>query len=136
MTTTHALTPREQGRSGASGTTQPRHPRARQQLATVDAVCAMVAAALGLLLDGVYGSDEATVQMLRGFDVVTLLVIGPGLLLAVRSDRHGSTRVDQASAFAFKVSNSLWSMAPESSSDFASAIWSADEVGVLATCLM
>jgi hypothetical protein len=52
----------------------------------------MVAAALGLLLDGVYGSDAATVQMLRGFDVVTLLVIGPGLLLAVRSDWHGSTR--------------------------------------------
>ena len=92
MTPTYALTPRGQGRSGASGTTQPRHPRARQQLATVCAVWAMVAAALGLLLDGVYGSDAATVQMLRGFDVVTLLVIGPGQLLAVRSDRHGSTR--------------------------------------------
>jgi hypothetical protein len=92
MTRTHPLTPREQARSAASGTTRPRNPLAHQQLAAVVAVGAMVAAGLGLLLDGVYGSDEATVQMLRGFDAVTLLVIGPGLLLAVRSDRHGSTR--------------------------------------------
>jgi hypothetical protein len=92
MTRTHPLTPREQARSAASGTTRPRNPLAHQQLAAVVAVGAMVAAGLGLLLDGVYGSDEATVQMLRGFDAVTLLVIGPSLLLAVRSDRHGSTR--------------------------------------------
>ena len=61
-------------------------------MAAAVAVGAMAAAALGLLLDGAYGSDEATVQMLRGFDVVTGLVIGPGVLLAVRSDRHGSPR--------------------------------------------
>ena len=92
MTRTRALTPREQARFGALGTTRPRHPVTHQQLTAAVAVGAMVAAALGLLLEGVYGSDEATVQMLRGFDVVTLLVIGPGLLLAVRPDRHGSTR--------------------------------------------
>jgi len=76
----------------ASGTTRPRHPLAGQQLAAVVAVAAMAAAGLGLLLDGVYGPDEATAAMLRGFDVVTLVVIGPGLLLTVRSDRHGSPR--------------------------------------------
>ena len=42
----------------------------------------------------------------------------------------------QASALAFKVSNSPWSMAPESSSALALAIWSAAEAGVPATCLM
>ena len=34
---------------------------------------------------------------------------------------------DQASAFAFKASNSACVMAPESSSDFAEAIWSVAE---------
>ena len=42
----------------------------------------------------------------------------------------------QASALAFSVSNSLWSMAPESRSALALAIWSADEAGAAATCLM
>lgn len=90
MTTIPALT-RSQVRPGSTGTDRPHHPRARHLAATVVAVGAMVAAALGLLLDGVYGSDQATAQLLRGFDAVSLLVIGPALLMAIRSDRGGSS---------------------------------------------
>lgn len=64
---------------------------AYRQLAVAIALGAMVAASLGLLLDGAYGADEATAQMLRGFDAVTLAVIGPALLLAVRSERRASS---------------------------------------------
>jgi hypothetical protein len=63
--------------------------RARGRLTLLVAVAAMVAAAMGLVLDGVYGDDEATVQMLRGFDAVTLVVVGPLLLLVLRGDRQG-----------------------------------------------
>jgi len=74
-----------------------------QRLSTTVAVVAMIAASMGLLLDGVYGSDEATVQMLRGFDAVALVVVAPGLLLAVRADRRGIAlgRVIAASLLAY-----------------------------------
>jgi hypothetical protein len=74
-----------------------------QRLASAVAAVAMTSAALGLALDGVYGGDEATVQMLRGFDAVTLAVVGPALLLAVRADRRGTGlgRVVVASLLAY-----------------------------------
>lgn len=59
-------------------------------LAVVVAVAAMLAAALGLAFGGLYGDDEATVQMLRGFDAVTLFVIAPALLVALRAERQGA----------------------------------------------
>ena len=86
MDTTHALEPLGRASPGPPGRT----PVAHRQLAVVIAIGAMVAALLGLLLDGAYGPDEATEQMLRGFDSVTLGVIGPALLLAVRSERRGA----------------------------------------------
>lgn len=72
-------------------------------LAVAVAGAAMVAAALGLVLDGVYGNDEATVQMLRGFDAVTLFVIAPMLLLAVRAVRRDAVlaRVLEASLLTY-----------------------------------
>ncbi|QBX55215.1 hypothetical protein EXE58_06960 [Nocardioides seonyuensis] len=61
-----------------------------RRLSVAVAVTAMVAAGLGLAFGGLYGDDEAAVQMLRGFDAVTLVVAGPALLLAIRSDQHGA----------------------------------------------
>ena len=72
-------------------------------MTSVVVAAAMTSAGLGLAFDGVYGSDEATVQMLRGFDAVTLVVVGPALLLAVRADRRGTAlgRVVVASLLAY-----------------------------------
>ena len=82
---------------------RPRSDLVHQRLASAVAAGSMVAATLGLMLDGVYGGNEATVQMLRGFDAVTLVVIGPALLLAVRADRRGNAlgRVLVASLLAY-----------------------------------
>jgi hypothetical protein len=77
------------GRPGSD--TPRRRALAHERLAVVLAVAAMTAAALGLAVGGVYGPDPAATQMLRGFDAVTLVVIGPALLLAVRSERRRST---------------------------------------------
>lgn len=54
------------------------------------AVCALVASLLGLLLDEVYVGDVATAAMLRGYDVVTLIVVAPALVLAWVRARSGS----------------------------------------------
>jgi hypothetical protein len=61
-----------------------------QSLAAGVAVTAMLAAVVGLAFGHLYGNDQSTVQMLRGFDAVTLVVIGPSLLLALRAERRGS----------------------------------------------
>lgn len=45
---------------------------------------------LGLVWGGVYVGDSATAEMLRGLDAVTLLVVAPALVLALRAARHGS----------------------------------------------
>lgn len=87
MSATPAVAPH-----GRPGSHQPRgRAVAHGQLPVVLAVGAMSAAVLGLVLGDVYGPDQAAVQMLRGFDAVTLVVIGPALLLTVRSEGHGST---------------------------------------------
>ena len=67
------------------------------------AIAAMLAAVLGLLVDGVYGDDAATTQMLRGNDVVTLLVAGPALLWSARAAGHDSVlgRLVTASLLAY-----------------------------------
>jgi len=64
--------------------------RAGWWVAVVVGVCGTAASVLGLVWDGVYGSDSATAEMLRGFDAVTLLVVAPALVLALRGARHGS----------------------------------------------
>lgn len=87
MSATPVIAPH--GRPGSD--TPRRRALAHERLAVVLAVAAMTAAALGLAVGGVYGPDPAAAQMLRGFDAVTLVVIGPALLLAVRSERRGST---------------------------------------------
>lgn len=57
------------------------------------AALALIAALVGLLVDGVYGEDESTSSMLRAYDLVTALVAVPALVAsraAVR--RNGSDR--------------------------------------------
>jgi hypothetical protein len=66
------------------------HRQAVWWVALTVAVCALVASLLGLLLDEVYVGDVATAAMLRGYDVVTLIVVVPALFLAWVRTRGGS----------------------------------------------
>jgi hypothetical protein len=66
------------------------HRQAVWWVALTVAVCALVASLLGLLLDEVYVGDVATAAMLRGYDVVTLIVVVPALFLAWIRARGGS----------------------------------------------
>jgi hypothetical protein len=66
------------------------HRQAVWWVALTVAVCALVASLLGLLLDEVYVGDIATAAMLRGYDVVTLIVVVPALFLAWVRARGGS----------------------------------------------
>jgi hypothetical protein len=56
------------------------------------AIAAMLAAVLGLVVDGVYGDHAATTQMLRGYDLVTLFLVGPALLWSARAAAHDAVR--------------------------------------------
>ena len=55
---------------------------AQRRVAGSVAVAASAAGALGLLVPDVYTGDEATAEMLRGYDLVTLVLAAPVLLLA------------------------------------------------------
>ncbi len=65
-------------------------PRPHVVPALAVAVGAALAAAIGLASGGVYGDDTATVEMLRGFDVVTLALAVPALLLSLWAERRGA----------------------------------------------
>jgi hypothetical protein len=53
----------------------------------------MIAAALvGLLVDGVYRDPVSTSSMLRAYDLVTLVVVVPGLVIGLIGVRRGSVR--------------------------------------------
>jgi len=54
------------------------------------AAAAAAAAAAGLWVDGVYGTDAATAEMLRGYDLVTLVAAVPLLALALVAGLRGS----------------------------------------------
>lgn len=54
-------------------------------------VLAAAAALAGLLADGAYPDPAAVAQMLRGFDLVTLVVVA-GLVAALYRARHGADR--------------------------------------------
>lgn len=51
-------------------------------LALVAAGLALAAALAGLLLEGVYTGDASTAEMFRGYDLVTAVVVAPGLVAA------------------------------------------------------
>ncbi|GAA4715248.1 hypothetical protein GCM10025782_09720 [Pedococcus ginsenosidimutans] len=52
---------------------------------------ALVGAALGLVLEGVYTGPRSTAEILRGDDLVTALVVVPALVVATGRARRGST---------------------------------------------
>jgi hypothetical protein len=66
--------------------------RAAVTLSVVVLVAMAAASAAGLLVDGLYQDPESTTSMLRGYDLVTLLVAVPLLASALLSMRRGSVR--------------------------------------------
>ena len=55
-------------------------------------VLALLASIAGLLLDDVYGEAGSTAAMLRGYDLVTLLLVLPGLVFSQLQARRGAGR--------------------------------------------
>jgi hypothetical protein len=53
---------------------------------------ALLASVAGLLTDGVYGEPGSTAEMLRGYDLVTLVFVVPALVLSQLQARRGSDR--------------------------------------------
>jgi hypothetical protein len=66
--------------------------RAAVTLSVIVLVAMAAASAAGLLVDGLYQDPESTASMLRGYDVVTLLVAVPLLATALWFLRRGSVR--------------------------------------------
>jgi hypothetical protein len=59
---------------------------------SVLALALMIAAtAAGLLVDGLYRDPISTSSMVRGYDLVTLLIVAPALAVGVVGVRRGST---------------------------------------------
>jgi hypothetical protein len=56
------------------------------------AVLAGLASLIGLLVDGVYAGEASMAEMLRGYDLVTLVVVVPMLAIAQLRARRGSDR--------------------------------------------
>jgi hypothetical protein len=66
--------------------------RAAVTLPVIVLVAMAAASVAGLLVDGLYQDPEPTASMLRGYDLVTLLVAVPLLATALWSMRRGSVR--------------------------------------------
>jgi hypothetical protein len=86
--------PAEARRRGAAG------------LALASAGAAGIAAATGLLADGAYDAPAATTEMLRGYDLVTLVVAVPLLLLS-RLGQRKRERVLRLGLLAYLVYTAL-----------------------------
>jgi hypothetical protein len=61
-------------------------------LSSAVVVLAVLASVAGLLLDGVYGEAAPIAEMLRGYDLVTLVFVVPALALSQLQARRGSDR--------------------------------------------
>lgn len=61
-------------------------------------VLALGASLAGLLVHGVYTGEASTAEMLRGYDLVTAVVIVPALAVATWATRHGSAPAQLVSA--------------------------------------
>ncbi|MGH8835261.1 MAG: hypothetical protein ACRDWG_09755 [Actinomycetes bacterium] len=66
--------------------------RVGMQLTWLVAVLAFPAALAGLFIDDVYPGAASTAEMFRGYDLVTALMVVPGLAVASILGRRGSTR--------------------------------------------
>lgn len=51
---------------------------------------ALLAAVLGLLIDGIYGGDPSTAQILRGYDLTTAVLVVPALSVSAGTMQRGS----------------------------------------------
>jgi hypothetical protein len=60
------------------------------QLTWLVATLALAASLAGLLIDGIYAGAPSTAQMFRGYDLVTAVVVVPGLAIASHLVRRGS----------------------------------------------
>ena len=97
--TTHRTTdaPTRPGATQRHGPGSARHPASRDWMMIAVAVAAAVSAITGLLVDGLYASGRdgtgaaATTQMLRAYDLVTLVVALPALLWATTGTRRTAT---------------------------------------------
>jgi hypothetical protein len=56
------------------------------------AALALAASLFGLIVDGIYTGAASTAAMLRGYDLVTVVAVVPGLVVAVELGRRGSVR--------------------------------------------
>lgn len=92
MTTTPPLAPFPGDTTTAS---RDSHGRVAAWLTWLAAALALGAALTGLLVDGVYTGDGSTAEMFRGYDLVTAVVVVPGLAIALRT-RRGSVRAQLA----------------------------------------
>jgi hypothetical protein len=61
-------------------------------LSSIVGVLALLASLAGLLAYGVYGEAASTAEMLRGFDLVTLVLVVPALVLSQLLASRGSDR--------------------------------------------
>lgn len=66
--------------------------RAAQRLSTLVILLVLLASLGGLLIDGVYGEPASVAEMLRGYDLTTLLLAVPGLVLCQLWARRHSDR--------------------------------------------
>lgn len=71
-------------------TRSPGLSRGATTLTATAAGLALVATTVGLVTDGVYAGDAATAAMLRGYDLVTLVVALPVLVLGLIGARRGT----------------------------------------------
>jgi hypothetical protein len=66
--------------------------RAATWLSLLVLVSVVGSSAVGLVVDGVYGDPASTASMLRGYDLVTLVIVAPLLAVALLGVRRGSPR--------------------------------------------
>jgi hypothetical protein len=74
----------------ANATSGSRRVRAAIGVSAVLAGLVGCASLTGLLVKGVYTGSESTAEMLRGYDMVTALLVVPGLVIAARRAWRGS----------------------------------------------
>jgi hypothetical protein len=79
--------------------------RAVTPLTWLVAALALTVSLVGLVVDGIYAGAVSTAEMLRGYDVVTAMVVVPSLVVAGHLARRGSVaaRLVTASLLAYLV---------------------------------
>jgi hypothetical protein len=79
LRTSHAAKTSGAGRPAGLGAGESTGLRAARLLSAIAAVLIVAASAAGLLIGGLYEDDESLVAMLRGYDLIALVVVAPVL---------------------------------------------------------